>query len=220
MFCIMVDSMMKPAATQQDRAIALLESRGLVRLSEFVAEGITAATISRMEKKGAVMQLGRGLYQLSGICEEPNPLAFAAKLVPNGIICHASALAFHGLAEARPITWIGIGPREWRPRLTQRTIQVARYSPKAFDLGWKTHQIGSVPVKIYEPAKTIADLFQSARHQQIFYETKTGITEAMKHAKEAMRQRKATKATITRYADQIGILKFMEPYLEAVTVDA
>lgn len=77
-----------------------------------------------------------------------------------------------------------------------------------------------MPVKIYEPAKTIADLFQSGRQQQVFYDTKTGITEAMKHAKEALRQRKATKAAITRYAEQIGIWKFMDPYLEAVTVDA
>ena len=30
---------------QQDRAIALLEARGMVRLSEFIADGATAATV-------------------------------------------------------------------------------------------------------------------------------------------------------------------------------
>ena len=56
--------MNETAPKQQDRAIALLIDRGMARLPEFVAEGITAATISRMERIGAVIQLARGLYQL------------------------------------------------------------------------------------------------------------------------------------------------------------
>ena len=49
---------------QQDRAVALLKARGMLRLSEFIAAGITGATVSRMEKRGQLRQLGRGLYQL------------------------------------------------------------------------------------------------------------------------------------------------------------
>jgi len=43
---------------QQDRAVALLKARGMLRLSEFIAAGITGATVSRMEKRGQLRQLG------------------------------------------------------------------------------------------------------------------------------------------------------------------
>ena len=68
----------------------------MVRLSEFTKAGITAATISRMKQKGNVVQLGRGLYQLPDASQDVNQsLAHAAKIVPNGVICLVSALAFH-----------------------------------------------------------------------------------------------------------------------------
>ena len=38
--------------------------------------------------------------------------------------------------------------------------------------------------------------------------------------KEALRQRKATPAEIARYAEQAGIWKVVQPYLEALTIDA
>ena len=80
-------------ARQEDHATTLLRERGMARLSEFIKEGITAATISRMEQKGLLNQLSRGLYQLPDAPLDANhSLAVAAKLVPNGVICHDSAL--------------------------------------------------------------------------------------------------------------------------------
>src|SRR3981189_170602 len=108
----------KPAR-QEDRAIALLADRGMARLSEFIKEGITAATISRMQQKGLVNQLSRGLYQLPDAPLDANhSLAVAAKLVPKGVICHVSALAFHELTDHIPaFVWVAIGPREWLPKI-------------------------------------------------------------------------------------------------------
>jgi hypothetical protein len=48
-------------------------------------------------------------------------LAVAAKLVPNGVICHDSALAFYELTDRiPPFVWVAIGPREWRPNTRVR----------------------------------------------------------------------------------------------------
>ena len=108
------------SSRQEDRAVTLLQERGMARLSEFLQEGITAATISRMEEKGTVIQLARGLYQLADVPLDANhSLAEAAKLVPNGVICLTSALAFHELTDRIPASvWVGIGPREWPPDRT------------------------------------------------------------------------------------------------------
>jgi predicted transcriptional regulator of viral defense system len=208
--------------SQQDKALALLKQRGMLRLSELTKAGVTAATVSRLEDKGFIAQLARGLYQLSDAPLDANhSLAEAAKLVPKGVICLASALAFHDLTDRIPShIWVAIGPREWRPRITYPPIQIVRFGPKAFSPGITEHVIEHVRVRIYEPAKTIVDLFYHAQRQRRRYGSTTGLTQALQGMKEALRLRKATPAQIAHFANEAGIWKLVQPYLEAMTVDA
>jgi predicted transcriptional regulator of viral defense system len=208
---------------QEDRAIVLLRERGMMRLSEFIKEGITSATISRMEQKGHLNQLSRGLYQLPDAALDANhSLAVVAKLVPNGVICHDSALAFYELTDRiPPFVWVAIGPREWRPKITQPRIQIVRFGPKVFGKGIEHHTIERVRVPVYSPAKTIVDLFKSATHQKALYNSPTGFAHATQGMKEALRLRKATPAEIAKFAVEAGIWeKVVQPRLEALTVDA
>jgi Transcriptional regulator, AbiEi antitoxin len=55
-------------STQRTQALALLKLRGMTRLAEFSASGITATTVGRMERAGEVVRLARGLYQLPDWC--------------------------------------------------------------------------------------------------------------------------------------------------------
>ena len=214
--------MEKEPLRQEDNATSLLRKRGMMRLSEFHDHGITSATISRMEQKGLLNQLSRGLYQLPDAPLDANhSLAVAAKLVPNGVICHDSALAFHELTDRiPPHVWVAIGPREWRPKITQPRIQIMRFGPKVFDKGVEHHTIERIRVPIYSPAKTIVDLFKSATHQKALYNSSTGFAHATQGMKEALRLRKATPAEIARFAVEAGIWeKIVQPRLEALTVD-
>jgi predicted transcriptional regulator of viral defense system len=195
----------------------------MVRLSEFIAEGITAAAVSRMERKGGLIQLSRGLYQLPDASLEANhSLAEAAKLIPNGVICLSSALAFHELTDQIPASvWVSIGTRDWRPKVKQPRVQIMRYGAKLFGKGIAEHIIEKVAVRIYSPAKTIVDLFYFGRLQKGLYGSEVGLTEAVHGMKEALRQKKATPAEIAHYAVQAGIWeKIVQPRLEALTVDA
>jgi predicted transcriptional regulator of viral defense system len=208
---------------QADRAVSLLHERGMARLSEFIEQGITATTISRMERKGLINQLSRGLYQLPDAPLDANhSLAEAAKLVPNGVICLASALAFHELTDRIPASvWVGIGARDWRPKITGQRIEIVRFGPKVFEKGIQTHTIECVPVRIYSPAKTIVDLFRHARRQKVFHGSQTSLIEAVQGMKEALRLRKVTPAEIAQYAIEAGIWeKAVQPRLEALTLDA
>jgi predicted transcriptional regulator of viral defense system len=176
-----------------------------------------------MERKGAITQLGRGLYQLPDAPLDANhSLAEAAKLVPNGVICLDSALAFHELTDRIPASvWVGIGARDWRPKIDRPRIQIVRFGPKVFDKGIETHVIERVPVRIYSPAKTIVDLFRHCQRQKVWYGSATGLTQATLGMKEALRLRKTTPADIAQYAIEAGIWeKVVQPRLEALTVDA
>jgi predicted transcriptional regulator of viral defense system len=222
-FCIIHGAMETEYARQEDRATVLLGERGMMRVSEFIKEGITSATISRMEQKGRLNQLSRGLYQLPDAALDANhSLAVAAKLVPNGVICHDSALAFHELTDRIPsFVWVAIGPRDWRPKITQPRIQIERFGSKVFGKGIEHHMIEGVSVPMYSPAKTIVDLFKSATHQKAIYKSPAGFAHATQGIKEALRLRKATPAEIAKFAVEAGIWeKVVQPRLEALTVDA
>ncbi|WP_246504414.1 type IV toxin-antitoxin system AbiEi family antitoxin domain-containing protein [Bradyrhizobium agreste] len=195
----------------------------MMRLSEFLEEGITSATISRMVQKGALNQLSRGLYQLpDALLDGNHSLAVAAKLIPNGVICYDSALAFHELTDRiPPYVWMAIGPRDWRPKITRPRIQIMRFGPKEFDKGVEHHIIEGVSVSIYTPAKTIVDLFKSGKYPKAFYNAPAGLAHATQTMKDALRLRKATPSEIAKYAVEAGIWeKIVQPRLEALTVNA
>jgi predicted transcriptional regulator of viral defense system len=208
--------------TQQERAITLLKKRGMVRLSEFRDSGITAATVSRMRKKELILQLSRGLYQLpDASLDTHHALAEAAKLVPKGIVCLTSALAFHGLTDTIPSrVWMAIGAKDRRPRTETPPLQFVRFGEKVLTSGIKEHVIESVRVRVYSPAKTVVDLFRYRRRAGKRYQKSPGLNLALEGLREALRRRKATPAEIARYANEADIWKVVQPYLEAMIANA
>ena len=75
-------------ATQRTRALDLLKARGMLRLRDFIAEGIEPETLARLVREGQVIRPARGLYQLPDTqIEAAYMLAEAAVLVPKGIVC-------------------------------------------------------------------------------------------------------------------------------------
>jgi len=214
--------MANPPNRQQDQVVSLLKERGMVRLSELTKAGVTAATVSRMKERGLIVQLGRGLYQLPDASISANhSLAEAAKLVPKGVICLTSALAFHELTDTIPSrVWMAIGAKDRRPRIESPPLQFVRFGQKVLTVGIKEHVIEGVPVRIYNPAKTVVDLFRYRRTAGKRYQKSPGLNLALEGMKEALRQRKATPAEIARYANETGIWKVLQPYLEAMTANA
>jgi predicted transcriptional regulator of viral defense system len=207
---------------QQDRAVTLLKQKGMVRLSELADAGITAATVSRMERQGLIVRLARGLYQLPGAMLDANhSLAEAAKLVPKGVVCLVSALAFHELTDTiPPRVWMAIGSKDRLPRMTHPRMQFVRFGEKALRTGLQAHRIEGVPVRITSPAKTIVDLFRYRKRAGKRFQKSPGLNLALEGLRAALRQRKATPSEIARHADEAGVWKIVQPYLEAMTVDA
>ncbi len=198
---------------QRQKARALLTKCGMVRLSEFRNAGVTAATISRMEKDGEVVRLRRGLYQLPDAqLDAQHSLAEAAMHVPKGVVCLVSALAFHGLTDQLPAKiWMAIGNKDWSPRGDRPPLRIVRFADALLSDNVETHIIEGVPVKIYGIAKTIADCF---RHRRA-----VGLSVAIEGLQEALRQRKTTPSEIARHAERGGVGTVIRPYLEALTVN-
>ena len=200
--------------SQRQIAHALLEKRGIMRLAELREAGVTAATVSRMERDGEVIRLSRGLYQLpDATLDVSHSLAEAAKRTPKGVVCLVSALAFYGLTDQLPRkVWMAIGKKDWDPKPDGAPIRVVRFTESLLAEGVETHMIEGVSVKAFDVAKTVADCF---RHRN-----KVGLSVAIEGLQETLRQRKATPAEIARQAERGGVSTVIRPYLEALTANA
>jgi predicted transcriptional regulator of viral defense system len=210
------------SSSLEQQALQFLALNGVVRLSRLVDAGITTATISRLAKRGEVLRLGRGLYQLPEQTVDANhDLAIVAGMVPSGVICLVSALAFHELTDTIPAkVWIAIGSKARKPAIAHPQLQVVRFPPEMLGMDVERHVIDGVSVPVTMPARTVVDLFRYRQRQGPRFKSSPGLTLAIEGLREVLRQRRATPAEIARIAERLGVLRTMRPYLEALTPHA
>ncbi len=205
---------MVTADSHRSRILSLLAERGMARLVEFRAIGVTATSVSRLEREGAIVRLSRGLYQLADADLETNhALAEAAKLVPRGVICLASALAFHELTDRQPRrTWIALAPGEWRPQISRPALRIVQYAGDQLWRDVETHRIEGVDVPITDPVRTVIDLFK--------YRRTAGEDLALEGLRELLRTGTATAGAIAAAARESRQWHIVRPYLEALVSNA
>ena len=205
---------MPPTSAQRTHALDLLKSRGMLRLKNFVAEGVGPETLARLVREEAVVRLARGLYQLPDArIEAAHSLAEAAVLVPKGVICLISALQYHELTLQMPAAvWMAIERTAWRPKIDYLRIRFVRFTGPALKDGVVRHLIEGVAVPITNPAKSIVDCFR--------YRGKVGLDVAMEGLREGLRRGRCTPDELWRHARTARVWSVMRPYVEAMLSDA
>ena len=205
---------MPPMSAQRTRALDLLKARGILRLKDFVAEGIGPETLARLVREEVVVRPARGLYQLSDAqVEAAHTLAEAATLVPKGIVCLTSALQYHELTLQMPAAvWMAIDRTAWRPKIDYPPIRFVRFTGDALTDGVERHRIEGVEVPITDPARTIIDCFR--------YRAKVGLDVAMEGLREGLRRRRCTPDDLWRHARKARVWSVMRPYVEAMAANA
>ncbi len=195
--------------TTRGRTLALLKSQGLLRPRDLAAAGLREAALWELAREGTVERVGRGLYRLAGAHMTENvSLAEVAKAIPSGVICLLTALAFHGLTTQLPRkVWIAIDRKARKPRARTVQLEVLRFSGLGLVEGVKVHRIEGVPVRITNPARTVADCFK--------YRAKVGLDVAIEALRDCIHDRRATTDELVRFAKQDRVWNVMRPYLEA-----
>ena len=83
-----------------------------------------------------------------------------------------------------------------------------RFSGVALTFGVEQHQIEGVTVRVYSPAKTVADCFK--------YRNKVGMEVALEALRDCLKRRKATFDQLWVAAKHCRMTNVMRPYLEAM----
>ena len=125
------------------------------------------------------------------------------------MICLLSALRVHGLTTQAPFeVWLAIGPKDRAPRPTSVGLRIVRFSGPAREAGIQTQRIDGVPVRVYGPAKTVADCFK--------FRNKVGVDVAMEALRDCVAQRLSTADELAAYARICRVTQVMQPYMEAI----
>lgn len=194
-----------------DRVLALARRLGVLRVKDLAAHGIHTENLRRLHKRHLLVRVGRGLYVAADVPPTENrTLAEACKRVPRGVICLISALRFHGLTTQMPSeVWMAMDRLDWPPREKELPLRIVRFSGPAFTMGIEEHKVERVSVKVYSPAKTVADCFK--------YRRKIGQDIALEALRDCWKQQRATMDELWQAARVCRVANLMRPYMESLT---
>jgi len=201
---------MTETRTKEKQVLDLVRKTRILRVRDLQEEGIHPEHLRRLQQKGLLVRIGRGVYMLPQARVSGNfTLAQVAKRIPHCVICLLSALRFHELGTQNPSeVWIAIDRKAARPKVSQLRLQVVKFSGAALTCGVETHRIEGVDVQVYNSAKTVADCFK--------YRNKIGIDVAIEALRDCRRSRNCTVDDIWKYAKICRVANVMRPYLEAI----
>jgi predicted transcriptional regulator of viral defense system len=183
---------------------------GSLRMSEALRLGINRKTLYSMRDAGVLETITRGLYRLASLDPLAHPdLVTVATRIPRGVLCLISALSFHELTTQVPHTVdVALERGTRKPRLDHPPTRFFWFSGPAFREGVETHKLDGVPVRVFDPEKTLADCFR--------YRNQLG-TDVVLEALHLWRERRRKKLdALLKYARMRHVERAMRPYLEAM----
>lgn len=197
--------------SHRERALRLIQERGIARARDFKMAGIPLAYLRRLTNVGDLVRLGRGLYQDPERVGEDiaHDLAEAARLVPNGVVSLISALRHYELTTQLPhAVWMTIPHKARTPNVQSPRIEIVRATGDVLTAGVEHIRIEGVDVPIYCVAKTVADCFKHRRH--------VGEDVAIEALRDALTKRKTTESDLMKYAAINRVTERIEPYIKAM----
>jgi predicted transcriptional regulator of viral defense system len=196
--------------SKAEQALELARKLGVLRPRDLKQHGIAREYLTRLTQQGALERVGRGLYIVADAeLSENHSLAEAARRAPEGVVCLLSALRFHDLTTQAPFeVWLALPSAAWRPRLGSPPLRIVRFSGPALTEGIEDHIVEGVRVRVYTPAKTVADCFK--------FRNKIGLDVALEALRETWSARRATMEDLWSFAEICRVTTVMRPYLESL----
>ena len=183
---------------------------GLLRTTQALGLGVHPRTLYRLRDEGILECISRGVFRLSEFPPLTNPdLVTVALRIPKAVVCLVSALAHHGVTTQIPHeVQIALPRGTKKPKLDYPPIQVHQFTGSALTEGVDVVEIDSVPVRIFNLAKSVADSFR--------FRSTIGTDVAVAALKDAVRSKGVSPALLLKYARACNVESVMLPYIEGV----
>ena len=194
----------------EQKVLDLAAREGVLRPRDLQRKGLPTDYLWRLHQQDKLEKVGRGMYAIPGAAlTEHQTITQAARRVPHGVVCLLSALRFHDLTTQAPFeVWMAIDVKARSPKEEIIPLRIVRFSGQALTAGVETRTIEGVKVKVYNPAKTVADCFK--------YRNKIGLDVAIEALRDCWRKKRATTDQLWHYAKVCRVARVIRPYLESL----
>lgn len=200
---------MAAARTSRDRLLALAERRSHFTTRDATGAGIHKRWLRRLLDEGLLERIGHGVYRSATPPETADETLFdACAAVPNGIVCLASALAYHGLSTINPSRVdIAVKRDEWRRHVEYPPVTFHKF--RDVTTGLEKHDSSGRELRIFSSERTICDTFRLRRE--------IGKEIAIEALQTYIRRSPRAKLNVlVATARKTGVYKVIQPYLEAL----
>jgi len=189
---------------------AFRENGGTLRTRDLIKRGVHTDALYALRESGRVITIARGLYRLADAEEAEHPdLEEVAVRAPGAAICLISALSYHEITTQVPSSVHLAVPRgSYHGIKLSMPVVVYRFDVKTFAEGLERHQLGERSVRIYSPARTVADCFK--------FRNKIGLDVAIEALSLTRQRKRVQNREFLRYAKLLRIENIISPYLQAI----
>jgi len=196
--------------SKRQQVIDLICAQPVIRPRDLKEHGLPKDYLYILAQEGVIERVGRGLYQWPNKdLGRHHSLVEISKLAPKGVVALLSALNYHNMTTQNPHQiWLAIDRKAWRPEISYPPVRFVTMSAESLHSGVETHSIEGVPIKVFNPAKTVVDCFK--------YRGKIGLDVALEALREGWSARKFTIDELQKYAKICRVQKVMQPYLESL----
>jgi predicted transcriptional regulator of viral defense system len=199
---IIVDALQRMAAKSAGKTV--------FQPQDFKRAGLHPEQVRRLLREGRLQRAGRGRYMLPGT--EPSAdigLALAAAAAPAATVCLLTALRVHEIGTQAPREiWLAVDRRAAKPRIEFPPVRIVRFSGRSLTFGVQRRRVDGIPVRIYSPAKTVADCFK--------YRNKIGLDVALEALKVGLSDKRFTRDELWAAAKVCRVTAVVRPYLQAL----
>ena len=196
--------------SKRQQVIDLVRGQSVIRPRDLKEHGLPKDYLYILAQEGVIERIGRGLYQWPNKdLGRHHSLIEISKLAPKAVVALLSALNYHNITTQNPHQiWLAIDRKAWRPEISYPPVRFVTMSAESLHSGVETHLIEGVPIKVFNPAKTVVDCFK--------YRGKIGLDVALEALREGWSSRKFTIDELQNYAKICRVQKVMQPYLESL----
>lgn len=186
------------------------ENKGYATTSELSAIGINRFYISELRKNQIVEQVKAGFYKWRDYDFDYDfELVEVSKIIPSGVLCLKSALAYHGLTTYNPWQYEVAIERSGKVNLpSYPPIKVIFFTKTLYEMGVMEVDIEGHKVKVYDLEKTICDVVR--------YRNKIGIEMMKEGLHEYLKRSDRNLEKLLAYAEKCKIQKLVKEYLEVL----
>lgn len=183
------------------------ENNNIITPSMLEKYGVSRMYLSKMEKKGIIEKIARGIYTTKDY-KYDEYYVFQLRY-PKTIFSYNTALYLYEMTERTPINIDVSIPKNYNPYLFKDFVNVYRINEEIFELGasYKETPLGT-KVRVYNLERTVCDLIKDKDSIDIEIRNKA--------IKNCIKSKEFNASLMFEYAKKMKIYDKVKNYMEAI----